>query len=1038
MAGKRLKELLEHAGEYTILHGDVERPLIMGVVTDSRKAAPGDLFIAVPGTVTDATEYIPQAAERGAAAIILEKGHELVIQEFLQSLSGKEQPVLVSVHDARGAAGIIAHSFYGNPAEKLALIGVTGTNGKTTTAFILKTLLEATGHRPAIMGTVEYAFGDYSEKAPLTTPDPVTIAEFLSRVRDDGADSVIMEVSSHALDQKRIAGCVFNSAIFTNLSHDHLDYHGDRDSYFRAKASLFLEYPLEHAIINIDDPYGRQLAGLVKSARPEIEVVTFGLSNKADIRPDSWSFSESGISMTMVLPGGNSLQVQSKLIGTHNVMNIMAASAAALTLGVDPERLVRGIEMVERVPGRLEPVNALPGVLALVDYAHTPDAVAKVLASLEELKTGKVITVLGCGGDRDREKRPLMAEVALQRSDILIITSDNPRTERPEDIIADMLKGIPDEAFAQGRVLVIPDRRRAIFTGADLARPGDILLVAGKGHEDYQIIGREKLPFSDQKLLQEAFSLKREMMASAFNTRTLRRLSKMRNPEKYQDKTGAKIGGFDEREFFAVSTDSRTIRPGELFWSIAGENFHGNRFVAAALAKGAVAAVADAAMELDPQVDDGVVLFAQDTLHALGEFAGIVRNTFAKREAGSVGNLKVVGITGSCGKTTVKEIVASICEQLFFTLKTRGNLNNLIGTPMTLLELRPWHQVAVIEMGTNRPGEIPRLASVTAPDISIVTCVNPAHLEGFGSLDAVAAEKLALFQETRSDGVLVVNLDDPAIFHGVMVGNGDIDTVSERRLIGYGFMPGVRQGCGGGAAEAMASRRFSALVLVKRWRMSGQGIEVCLDLDGKEFTFLSPLLGWTGAINLAAAVAVAYGLGIDPEHNFQEISRGLASVTLPSGRMKMIKTNRMTILDDTYNANPASMKAALETLSSIAGQGMRIAILGDMLELGQEAESYHREIGRAALEKGVDILIAVGDMAEEMAAGADGVRTVLTFKDRDELCSWIDFRWQELIESRDVKGELFLLIKGSRGVGLERVIEHILSIMEKNGLEQEE
>jgi UDP-N-acetylmuramoyl-L-alanyl-D-glutamate--2,6-diaminopimelate ligase len=406
----------------------------------------------------------------------------------------------------------MAALFYGDPTDNLTLIGITGTNGKTTTSYFIEAILEEAGIPAAVLGTVSYRFREKALPAPHTTPESIDLQKFLSEMGALGARGVVMEVSSHALEQHRVDGCRFDVAIFTNLTRDHLDYHRDMESYLASKKRLFSELlvtdevkPRRQAVVNIDDPYGRQIA-----EEAVCPVISYGLDPKARVTARDICFSVTGITGMLVTPGGEA-PFHSLMPGRFNLYNIMAAAAAGVALDLPLAAITGGVERHKKVPGRLESVENDKGIALFVDYAHTDDALGNVLRTLREVATGRIITLFGCGGDRDRGKRPLMGEVAGRYSALSIVTSDNPRTENPALILADIRSGIQplgireyavadlSRSFAEKGFVMVESRREAIRLAVRLARPGDIVLLAGKGHEEYQIIGTERFHFDDRE-----------------------------------------------------------------------------------------------------------------------------------------------------------------------------------------------------------------------------------------------------------------------------------------------------------------------------------------------------------------------------------------------------------------------------------------------------------------------------------------------------------------------------------------------------------
>lgn len=459
---------------------------------------PGSLFVAMRGSRADGHDFARDAVRRGALAVVSERRLDL---------GGDATNVVVP--DSRVAIGAMAARACGDPTSGMKLFGVTGTNGKTTTTYLIESILRSAGLNPGVIGTVEYRFGGMSLPAPHTTPFALDLQRLLARMRNEGCDSCAMEVSSHALDQERVAGSRFDVGIFTNLTPEHLDYHEDMDEYFEAKAILFERLLREggkegaSAVINVDDPYGRDLVG-----RAGVPVMTFGTSEDADVRGSDIKSDISGITMRVDTPKGP-IEIASKLRGSFNAQNMLAAIAGAISASIDTDSIKAGVESLYCVPGRFEAVENARGVLALVDYSHTPDALAKALEHAGELKgSGRLIVVFGCGGDRDRAKRPLMGAVVARLADMAIVTSDNPRTEEPGSIIEQILPGVREhmeEAKGGDGYEVMADRRSAIARSVEIASPGDVIVVAGKGHEDYQILGTKKIHFDDREELAKAF-----------------------------------------------------------------------------------------------------------------------------------------------------------------------------------------------------------------------------------------------------------------------------------------------------------------------------------------------------------------------------------------------------------------------------------------------------------------------------------------------------------------------------------------------------
>jgi UDP-N-acetylmuramoyl-L-alanyl-D-glutamate--2,6-diaminopimelate ligase len=489
----RIRELVNALSEASV-QGDVDRE-IHDLTDDSRRVKPGSLFVAVAGVHVDGHLFLRQAVEAGAVAVVVESG---------RMTTGENGPLgvpVIEVNDSRQFLGVLASRFYGNPSRRLRMVGVTGTNGKTTTTYLCRSILEAGGARVGMIGTVAYHIGNERLEATHTTPGAVELQALLRRMVDSGMETVVMEVSSHALALDRTAGCAFGTAIFTNLTQDHLDFHVDMQDYFLAKARLFEGLgPLARAIVNLDDAYGDRI--VAASLAP---VWTYAIDRPADLRAEGVQVSLDGLEFTVRTPAGTTV-LRSSLVGRHNVYNILAAVGAGLQRGLTLPTIAGGVGRLANVPGRFERVEAGQSFTVIVDYAHTEDALYRLLMTVQAVKTGSVITVFGCGGDRDRGKRPKMGRVAGLYSDVVVVTSDNPRTEDPAAIIREVEPGVKAGLLeaARGRYVTYVDRRDAIEYAIGQARPGDLVVIAGKGHEDYQIIGKDKHPFDDRVEAREA------------------------------------------------------------------------------------------------------------------------------------------------------------------------------------------------------------------------------------------------------------------------------------------------------------------------------------------------------------------------------------------------------------------------------------------------------------------------------------------------------------------------------------------------------
>lgn len=469
----RLSTLLAKSGVRGIASADAE---ITGLAYDSRLVKPGDLFFAIKGARADGHDYLEQVAQQGAAAAVVERDMKAPLP-------------IVREASVVSAMSRISAAFFEAPSRRIQVIGVTGTNGKTTTTYLIEAILKSLGKTCGVMGTVNYRLGNDVRPAPNTTPMSLDVQSFIAEAVKGKAAAVVMEVSSHALEQNRVDDVRFSVGVFTNLTQDHLDFHGTMQKYFEAKRKLFVRPDPIKPVVNLDDEYGARLADELPG------VITFGWNEKALVRASDIKSDLNGIHFDLWLPSGKSHKISNNLLGMHNVSNCLAAAAAMFAYGLSEQEIVSGLNQKLAVPGRLERVEAGQPFVVAVDYAHTHDALAQVLTTLRDTGPKKLICVFGAGGDRDKTKRPKMGDVAVRLSDQVFVTSDNPRTENPELILKEIEAGI--KITGKTNYKVVTDRESAIKEAIGAATPGDIVLIAGKGHEDYQIIGTSKIHFSD-------------------------------------------------------------------------------------------------------------------------------------------------------------------------------------------------------------------------------------------------------------------------------------------------------------------------------------------------------------------------------------------------------------------------------------------------------------------------------------------------------------------------------------------------------------
>lgn len=1002
---KNLQHLIEHSSCSHISGPSPSAVVIDGLTTDSRKVKKGFLFIVLRGEKSDGHDYIASAIESGCVAVLVVAGKADGAYYRRQDIT------FLSAVDTRRALADLAAAAYDFPQKELKFIGITGTNGKTTITYLLEKVLQDQGQRIGVIGTINYRYHHQSGKkvlveAPFTTPEPLILQEILRRMADAGVSMVVMEVSSHALAQQRLGNIQFDITVFTNLTHDHLDYHRTMEEYFQAKSLLFFNHLKKggKAVLTYkdsDDALENRWASAlsVLFSKKNVDFVTCGRQKESIVQPIKIGVEIDRTEMSVLTPEGEFFLI-SPLVGRFNADNIITTLAVAAVLELKMEDAVDSLRSGVGVPGRLEKISLgtgeSPKVVAFVDYAHTPDALLNVLSTLKSLPHNRLICVFGCGGDRDSSKRPEMGKIVAQFGDIAIVTEDNPRSEASDTIIRDIMHGIHFAGMEEkgcdwlyqdnggSGCVVIADRRRAIQTAVHSAGEKDIVVIAGKGHETYQLSNNGRRYFDDSLEVREALvSWDMATVADALS-------SQPANQKK-------------NRCFTGICTDSRTVQEHQIFVALRGESFDGHDYLDMALAKGAGGLVIEHGRGRDIGADTVPVYRVADTLEALGNLAH-----YRRTRIGALSGPLVVGITGSTGKTSVKEMVASIFIKRWpdsplaptgRVLKTSGNFNNLIGLPLSLLPLQLKHRAVILEMGMNQPGEISRLTEVADPAISCIVNVHGAHLQGLGSIEGVAREKEELFKGTAADGTLVVNLDDKFV----------------RKAAAKYPQKKVKW-----TTEAAKKGEADVFATKVHHRRDGQP-GFTLHIKDEEYTVNLRVPGMHNVANSLAAAAIAHAAGIEAEI----IVAGLQSFRSAAKRLQVVVASAgYSILDDTYNANPESMAAGLTALADMTGE-KKIAILGDMLELGDTSGDAHREIGRVAAHSGLAWLAVVGGFASSIAEGAVAAGLardkIMVFSNKNDIPGWIHKLEAEGLLPEDT----WMLIKASRGMRLETVVERL-------------
>ncbi|MFM1826895.1 MAG: UDP-N-acetylmuramoylalanyl-D-glutamate-2,6-diaminopimelate ligase [Pseudomonadota bacterium] len=973
---------------------------------DTRRCGPLDWALLRPGASIGLEALLKRAQEKRPRGLVVDAVDEPAAMEWLNSRDREGWvPELASIEGLNQRAGIIASAFYGEPSAALDVIAVTGTNGKSTVVHALASGLSVLGQVSASVGTLGVQYFPARSDTPLsllgpglTSLDPVHLQEVLASLRDRGVTVVCLEASSIGLVKHRLTGCRIRWVGITNLSRDHLDFHGTMQSYAEAKALLLSAPDLRGCVAS---------TALHHSSLKEASILTnaawnSGLLSWADTRSSEnndpladasvlrlipVAASSAGTEVELRLPQvGGKVRIQLPVWGHHNLENASLVAGLLDRMGHPASSIAIALRAMRLPEGRLERVSPneskQPVPWVFVDYAHTPEALERVLEALQPLarsRGGKLVTLFGCGGDRDPGKRGPMGEVVARGADRVFVTSDNPRSEDPAAIIQAVVAGLSTEARARCRLVI--DRAEAIDRAIESAGPQDVILIAGKGHEKTQQIGERLIDFDDR--LVAARAIGDWQMPAGLDL--LLEIPDSRPSDSLHGLDPAiAIEGF--------SSDSRSVGPGEVFIALMGERFDGHDHIAKAFERGAVAAVVSRLPEgLDPARCKACVL-VPDTHRALLQLGALWR----ARWSGCL-----VAIAGSNGKTTAKEMLCALFRSAVgarSTWGTPGNLNNAIGLPLTLLGLRHRHRFAAVEIGMNHPGEVAALAQAASPNHALITNAQREHQEFMSSVRACAEENGTILRYLRQSAVAVIPCDP------------------EHEPIWTAQAKGAITGRFGLVSDSFDfNHRPHLEVKVKVSGVAPLRASLRLENSAGATDEIGPIevpaVGAHFARHLAAVGCLARLMKF-PD---QAIEKGLSTFRPVAGRGRLIEIPPgLLVVDDSYNANPDSVLAAIDALAALAPP--KALVLGDMGEVGSQGPQFHREVLEATEQKGIDAIYVLGDAFAQAALETGRAKA---FSDIDGLCDavsdWVD----------DHQSPSTLWVKGSRFMRMERVIHSL-------------
>ncbi len=920
---------------------------VKGISFDSRKVKKNYIFFAINGRHSSGLNFVNEAISRGASLIVSEKKVKY---------KKKNIPLLL-VKDVRKSLSEACSKFY---KKKLPnIIAVTGTNGKSSVVNFFYQILNFNKMSVASIGTLGIFYKNHRKKMKLTSMDPLSLHKSLKILSNNKVKNVILEASSHGLDQKRLDYLKINTGIFTNLSHDHLDYHKNIQSYLNSKMYLFKNLLKKNSTI-ITDQDNKEYGIIKKIAK--MKKITIGTkSGNIKILNTKYKHNKQFVEVSI---NSKNFTLEIPLIGYFQVKNLLMAVLAAINCGLDKNKIFDQIKKIKPVPGRLECVASLKNNSnIIVDFAHTPDALDQSLAALKNQFKKEIIIVFGCGGDRDKNKRPKMGKIASKYCRKIFITDDNPRYENPNKIRSSIAKG------CKKLTVNIGNRAKAIETAINELKSNEVLLVAGKGHEETQDYGNKIINFSDKKLIKKIIRKKINFIKKTSHQSLLFRKT-------------FNVKNFNDISYSGVSINTKTIKKNNIFFSIKGKNTDGHKFAKEAFKKGAEKLVVSQKVK---QIPSNKIIKVKNTLSSLNTLAKITRdNSYAK----------IIGITGSVGKTTLKNLIS-------FSLRNYGKVhhsphsyNNKFGVPLSVSNLKSNIDYGVFEIGMDKKGEIGRLSKIVKPEIAVITNIAGAHFKNFNSLKDIAKAKAEIIKNITKEGNLVLNKDG--------------------RFFDY-FLNQAKK-------EKINVTSFS---LKKKTDIYLLGIKkiknffiLKINIKNKIFYFKTRYSTDSFINNLLACISVIFILNLD----IKKMSTKFVNFEIPEGRgdISVVKkfNKKFKFIDESYNANPLSMISAIKNMSYFSKSKChrKFAFFGDMLELGKNSQKLHRSLSTTINKSGIDKVFVHGNYIEETFNSLSRNKKGKIFKNLDEAYS----HFGKILHNNDL-----LMVKGSNATGLNQFSKNI-------------
>ena len=918
-----------------------------GISFNSSKVRKNNIFFAIKGINVDGNDYIEDAIKKGAAVIVSEKK------------INKKKGKILFLHTSNVRKLLAEVSYKISDKKPKILVAVTGTNGKSSVADFYYQLLNLNLKKVASIGTIGIKYNNKKKSLTNTTLDPVKLGTILKELRKQKIEYVIMEASSHGLKQNRLDGLLFDVGIFTNLSHDHLDYHKNMKNYLKSKLYLFEQLIKKRGNI-ITDANIPQINKLKKISIKKRYNLNLIFNKEKGIELISHKFVNEKQFLEINFKN-KKYNIELNLIGEIQINNILMAMLAANKSGLDFQKIINVISKIKPVEGRLQKIgNIRNNSKVILDYAHTPAALELALLNLkEQFPFSKINLVFGCGGNRDLEKRSIMGKIAEKYSDRIYLTDDNPRNESPSKIRQDIKKGIK-----KNKIYEIPNRKQAIHESINNLKTGDLLLVTGKGHEKTQDYGRKKLFFSDQEIILKSIKLKNKSLSRNLKLNIIKEKSK----SKISNKTNIKN----------ISINSQIIKKNDIFFAIKGKKKDGNRFVPDALKK-------KSSLVIVNRINKNCPLSKQIKVKNPLGFLTECSTTFRENI-----NAKIISITGSCGKTTLKEMIGLTLKKISKTTYSPKSFNNKYGVPLSLFNLRYNDDFGVFEVGMDKKGEIDNLTKIIKPDLAIITNISYAHSKNFKNLSNIADAKAEIMNNIKKGGVIVLNRDDNFYNH-----HKNFAIKKKLKVISFGL-----------------KNKSSMIKLVKIKKIKNK-YELLIDVDGLSISFYSKNINKSNLYNILATLAA-----INSYVNIKNLKKEIfLDFKIPNGRGDIskikLKNKNFFLVDETYNSNPLSLKTAIENYDKLElKDSKKYLILGDMLELGKHSIKQHRLISKIVNKTKINQVHIIGKYIKETFKALKPNKKGKILTNRLSIIDLIN---------KNLKNNDYLMIKGSNSTGLHKI-----------------